>query len=336
MDLKSEAGRELFLRLASRSDVLIENFRPGTMSKLGLAPAVIKAANPRIVQCAITGFGVDGPRAASPGLDPIIQAMGGIMGLTGSAATPAMVGVPLTDLAAGLWSVIGILCALRGTADVHEVGTSLLGAATFFVLPRDQQLAVSGRRSLGRYGTEHVEFVPYAAYPTSDGEIYVAVVRDVEWQRLCRALGREDLLERAELATNAGRVERRQDVNRGLSATFTQRTCRSWIEALTAADVICGEVRELEDALRDPQLRSANPLQDVDHPTAGRLTLMGVPLSFDGAFSDIRRPPPRLGEHTREVIREVLEVGDAFVDGLARAGAVSEASPRDEQAAIGG
>jgi crotonobetainyl-CoA:carnitine CoA-transferase CaiB-like acyl-CoA transferase len=336
IDLKSDAGRDIFLRLAARSDVVVENFKPGTMDRLGLGPAVLKATNPGIVHCSITGFGADGPRATSPGLDPIIQALGGIMSLTGAAAAPAMVGVPLTDLAAGLWSVIGILCALRSDADVRQVGTSLLGAATFFVLPRDQQLAASQRRSLGRFGTEHVEFVPYAAFTTADGEIYVAVVRDNEWQRLCRAIGREDLLERADLATNAGRVRQRQDVNNELSATFRKRTCQVWIEALTVADVICGEVRELEDALADPQLMSANPFHDVVHPTAGPLRLMGVPLAFDGAFPDIRRPPPRLGEQSREVIRELLDVSDELVDDLVQAGAISETASRDERAPIGG
>ena len=282
LNLKSEEGRELFRRLAARSDVLIENFRAGEMDAMGLGYEALATLNPRLVFCSITGYGQTGPWKDRPAYDLALQAEAGWMSITGEAgAAPVRVGVAVIDLLAAHTAVQRILSALLDRSETgrgKRIDVSMLECATDSLTYMAQNVRATGV-SPGRMGSRHPSIAPYQAFPTCDGYIVVAGGSQAIWERLCRAIGRPALLEDPRFADNAKRIEHRVALEGALNAAFASRSAAKWAQILQAADVPASPVNDLATALALPPLQ-ARPASS-------------------------HRPPPRLGEHSDEILREL-------------------------------
>jgi crotonobetainyl-CoA:carnitine CoA-transferase CaiB-like acyl-CoA transferase len=303
IDLKRTEGRALALELCSRADVVLENFRPGAAERLGLDVAAIRARNRGVVYCSITGFGSREPRDR-PGYDFVVQAESGLMAVTGEPeGSPAKVGVALVDVLTGLQAAVAILAALRrrattGVGDRIEV--SLLDSAFSALVNVAQNALVTGREP-ERYGNAHASIVPYQPFRATDGWIAVAAANDGLFARLCDTLGLAELAEDDRFATNATRVRNRAVLLPLLEEAFATRPADEWVIALGAAGVPAGKIRGVLEALRS----AAPATVRVTHPTAGELELVAPPFAFESGPLQPPAPPPLLGQHTREVLREV-------------------------------
>jgi crotonobetainyl-CoA:carnitine CoA-transferase CaiB-like acyl-CoA transferase len=322
IDLKQPEGLAIVLDLCAAADVVIENFRPGAAARLGIDAAAVHARNPRVVYCSITGFGRREP-AERAGYDFIVQAESGLMAITGEPdGPPTKVGVALVDVLTGLNAAVAIVAALwrrgrRGTGKQIEV--SLLDSALAGLVNVAQSALVTGEEP-SRYGNAHPSIVPYQPFETSDGWIAVAAANDGLFARLCDAVGRPELARDDRFATNAARVQSREDLLPLLEETFRSRTADDWVAALDAAGVPVGKIRGALEAVR-----SAEPVTvRVDHPTAGMLELVGPPFALENAALRPPEPPPLLGQHTREVLAEV-GVDDERLAALEQSGVVATA-----------
>lgn len=307
LDLKNAEHREAARALIRRADVVIANFRPGVADRLGLAYDELAAENPGLVQCAITGFGSGREPAGRPGYDFVLQAESGLMSITGEpGGPPAKVGVALVDVLCGLNAASGILAALLRRASTgagERIEVSLLDAG-LAALVNVAQAALSTGAEAVRHGNAHPSIVPYEPFETSDGWLAVAAPNQRLWAGLCEVLGLEELAGDPRFATNDARVRRREDLVPLLAGALRERTADDWLERLTARGVPAGKVRGVREAFEAAAAAGEPATVDVEHPTAGRLPLVRSPLRL--ATSPIRptSPPPRLGEHTDQVLRE--------------------------------
>jgi crotonobetainyl-CoA:carnitine CoA-transferase CaiB-like acyl-CoA transferase len=308
LDLHATAGRDALARLLSRSDVLIENFRPGAFAESGFDDARLERVNHGLVHLAITGYGTDGPLADRPGYDFIVQARSGLMSITGApdeeGGAPTKVGVAITDLTAGMLGTVAVLAALRERDSPagrgQRIDLSLIGSTLSWLANQGANYLVGGAVP-GRLGNAHPNITPYETFATRDGVIAVAVGSEAQWRRFCGVLDLTGLAAEAPFATNATRVANRVALRAVLEPVLSQRTTGAWLELLTAADVPCGPINSVDEAFEDPELPpSARPVA-VDHPTAGTLRLPGMPFALSSTPTSVRRPPPLLGEHTEEV-----------------------------------
>jgi CoA:oxalate CoA-transferase len=308
IDLKAEGGRAVFLRLAAAADVVLENFRPGTAERLGIDYATLRAPNPRLIYCSISGFDPEGPDRDRPALDPVVQAVTGIMSLTGTPETgPLRTGVALADYSTPLLAAVGILGALvarQATEAGQKIDLSMFDATLFSAIPREGYCFALGRTP-ERLGNEHYQLAPYNVYLTRDDRPLL-VVAHVEkfWRLLCKAVEAEDLAEDSRFRTNADRLTHREALNQRLAARFRERTLAEWSRRLAEVGILFAPVRDLAEVLADPQVRAAGMVVELDHPTAGRVRLLGSPLRFSASPVQIRRPPPLLGQHTDAILRE--------------------------------
>lgn len=288
-------------RLAAQADVVIENFKRGTLAKFGLDAPSLRAANPRLVHCSITGFG-PGPDAQKPGYDFLIQARGGVMGITGSAdGSPTKVGVAVADMVCGLYAANAILAALyrrEQTGEGTQLEIPLFESQLAWLANRGQEYLVSGEDK-GRLGNAHPSIVPYQTFETADQPIAVAVGNDGQFRALCGVLG-VGFADDERFATNPARVRHREHLVPLLQAEFSRAAATAWIPRIQAAGVPCGPVNRLEDVFRDPHLLASGMLQEVAHPTAGLVRMLASPLLVAGQRPPIQRPPPRHGEHAAE------------------------------------
>ena len=302
VDLKTPEGLEKIRELAAGADVVIENMRRGTLAKLGLGYEVLKEVNPGLIYCSITGFG-PGPDEARPGYDFLVQARGGIMGITGFPdGDPVKVGVAIADIVCGLHASTAILAALhrRAASEAGEgarIEVPLFETQLGWLANRAQEYLVSGEDK-GRMGNAHPSIVPYQTFRASDKPIAVAVGNDAQFANLCRALGREDLATDKRYATNPDRVANRQELVATLQEEFSKGTADEWVEKVREAGVPCGPVNTLADVFSDEHVLGCGILQDVEHPAAGALKMLASPILVDGERLPIRRPPPTLGQHT--------------------------------------
>jgi crotonobetainyl-CoA:carnitine CoA-transferase CaiB-like acyl-CoA transferase len=305
VDLKDPEGLERVRRLAAGADVVIENMRRGALEKMGLGYEDLKDLNPGLVYCSITGFG-PGKDEERPGYDFLIQARAGIMGITGFPepdGEPTKVGVAIADIVCGLHAATAILAALRRretTSEGARVEVPLFESTLSWLANRGQEYLVSGEDK-GRMGNGHPTIVPYQTFDASDKQIAVAVGNDAQFERLCEAIGREDLARDERYATNPDRVANREELVEVLQQAFSERTADYWVEKIRGVGVPCGPVNTLAEALADEHLTSTDMLQDVEHPLAGTLRMLASPVLVDGERPPVRRPPPTLGEHTEEV-----------------------------------
>jgi formyl-CoA transferase len=309
LNLKDSEGRHLLLRLVERADVLVENFKVGTMERLGLGYETLRKLNPGLVYCSITGFGPDGPYKDRPGYDFIVQAMGGIMSVTGEPdGQPMKVGVAIVDITTGMFAAYAIVAALRHrdrTGLGQRIDVSLLESQVAWLANVASNYLVSGEVPR-RYGNAHPNIVPYQTFTTADGWIAVAVGNDRQFARLCSALGLPELAEDPRFATNPARVQNREQLVTLLEEIFLTRDTSHWYELLLEADIPVGPINTVDKVLSDPQVLARGMVQEVPHPTAGTVKLVGPPYKLSQTPARVRSHPPLLGEHTAEVLEGLL------------------------------
>lgn len=302
LDLKAPEGRALLLRIVGQCDVLLENFRPGVMDKLGLPLATLKAANPRLVTCAISGFGQTGAWREKPAFDIITQALSGAMSINGDpAGPPQRLGLPMGDIAGGLWAAIGVLAALRhrdATGEALAVDYSLLDGLVSLLGYLSQLYFLTGE-SPPSAGNGHHSISPYGSYAVKDGAIVVAAMTPTFFGNFCRAVGRAELLADDRFATVAARKANLPALEAIVREVMATRTRAEWLELLEAADVPCAPVASVGEALEQDVLRERGLLQTITTAAGTQLRVVGSPLHFAGAFEGARHaPPPEHGAHT--------------------------------------
>ncbi len=308
VDLKTEAGRAIARQLAQSCDVLVENFRPGTASRLGLGYDELSALNPRIIYASISGFGQTGPYRSEPGYDAIAQALGGLMSVTGEAdGEPVRVGNSAADIGAGMWAAIGILAALhaRATSGRGEwIDISLLDGQIAWLTYLAGGYFASGEVPR-RYGSAHPTIVPYQALRTADGHLMVAVGNDTLWQRFAPLLGLDALVDDPRFATNPDRIVNRAELIPLIEAALATRSSAEWADLLAGVGIPAGAINDVSAALEHPQVTARDMVLTADHPTAGPLRMVGSPIKLARHVTTVRRPPPTLGQHTEEVLSEL-------------------------------
>ncbi len=325
LDLKDPRGQEVFRALAARADILVENYRPGAMDALSLGYAELHRLNPGLVYASISGFGATGPYSSRGGFDLVAQGMSGIMSVTGEPGrAPAKCGVPLTDLAAGLLALQAILAAhihrLR-TGEGQRVDTSLLEAGIALSIWESAQY-FSGGGIPEPMGSAHRMFGPYQAIRCADGYVTLGAANKRTWERLAQALGRPDLVDRPEYAEAEDRVRNRRRLAEEIEAITARQPRAHWMQVLEDAGVPCGPILDYEEVFADPHVRERGMVQEMDHPEGGRVRVVGPAVKLSETPARLRRPSPRLGEHTAEVLREI-GYSDAEIQDLAARGAVA-------------
>ncbi|MCC6382019.1 MAG: CoA transferase [Dehalococcoidia bacterium] len=334
IDLRKAEGRDLFLRLTERADVVMENFTPGTMDRLGIGYEAVRRRNPRVVFASTSGFGQTGPYRDRPALDVIVQAMGGIMSITGEpGGPPVRPGASYGDISAGLFTAVAILAAL------HERERSGLGQA-IDVSMLDCQVAVL-ENAFMRYfvtghppeplGTRHPSAAPFQAFPTADGHLVIALAfgEENQWHLLCGALGLVDLIDDERFTTGPKRTANHAALEPLLSAAFRTKTAGEWLTELEALGIPCGPVNGIAQAATDPQLQARGMFQDVSHPRAGTIRLANTPIRLSRSDSGIQGPPPDMGADTGPVLHDLLALDPAAVAALEARGIVATSGGPD-------
>ncbi len=309
IDIARPEGQALVRELAAQSDVVLENFKAGGLARYGLDYASLSAVSPRLIHCAITGFGQDGPYAHKPGYDVLIQAMGGLMSVTGEPdGPPQKAGVALADVMTALYAVIGIQAALahrERTGAGQFIDLALMDVQAAALVNQAMNYLVSGTPPT-RMGNAHPNIVPYQAFRAADGHFILTVGNDDQFARLCDAIGRADLAADARFATNAARVDNREVLIPILAGIFAEGTTAHWLDAIGAAGVPCGPINDLAGVFADPQVRHREMATAVPDSAGRAVPTLGSPLKLSGTPGTPRTAPPALGEHTDAVLRDRL------------------------------
>jgi crotonobetainyl-CoA:carnitine CoA-transferase CaiB-like acyl-CoA transferase len=309
VDLSTSDGQTIIRELAARCDVLVENFRPGTMEKLGLGCDALRAINPRLIYCAISGFGRSGPDKERAGVDVIVEGVGGLMSITGEPdGPPVKVGVAIIDVATALHAHGALIAALferERTGQGRRLDFSLLEVQIATLINIGSDYLIGGVVPK-RWGSAHTSIVPYQAFEASDGYVVVGAINESLWARFCEAMEQPQLLDDPRFATNRLRGEHRAELLGVVQPIFQKLPRGEWLDRFRARGIPCGPINTLDEVYRDPQVKHLGIVQEVDHPSAGRIKLAGSPIRADDSQLPVRLPPPRLGEHTEEVLREVL------------------------------
>jgi formyl-CoA transferase/CoA:oxalate CoA-transferase len=308
LDFKTADGRDLLDRLIARADVLVENFRPGTLDRVGLSCETVQARHPRLVYASISGFGQSGPRREQAGYDAVMQAEAGLMSITGAAdGPPFRLGVAIVDLVAGLFAVQGILLALYArerSGRGQRVDVSLFDSAIALLSYQASAWLNSSVRPQ-RMGNRHPTIAPYDTMPASDGEFFLAVGNDDQFRRLCCVLGMAAIADDSRYATNPARVANSDELREILAGILRTRPRSEWIARLTIEGVPCGAVRDVPEVLADPQVEPRRMIEAVEHAAAGLVKVLGIPVKLSDTPGSVRTPPPALGQHTESVLREI-------------------------------
>ncbi|MGB0747688.1 MAG: CaiB/BaiF CoA transferase family protein [Magnetospiraceae bacterium] len=325
IDLKSAEGAALARNLAGKSDVVVENFRPGVMEKLGLGYDSLKASNPALVYCAISGFGADGPLRDNPSFDLVAQALSGIMSINCEPGeTPTKLGLPLGDLAGGIFGVFGVLGALHAAQKTGigcKVDISMLDSLLGMLGYLSQLYFVTGKTPQP-VGSGHPNIVPYRSFETADGHVIVACLTERFWGNLARALGQPDLIDDPRFQTAAARSANRDALNAIIADTMKTADTETWVEKLTRHDVPHAPLMSVAEALDSVNTKARGMVRTVVHPIAGDVKVVGNPVRQDGVAPPQPTPPPLLGQDTKAVLEEVLGKDRAEIDRLLAAGVI--------------
>jgi len=329
IDFERPEGRDLVLRLAETSDVLIENYKVGGLRKYGLDWEAVRKVNPRLVYCSITGFGQTGPYAQCAGYDFIVQGMGGLMSVTGMPAgtpggEPVKVGVAVADLFTGMYATVAILAALAHrdrTGEGQHIDLALLDAQVAMMSSQAMNYLVGGRVP-GRQGNGHPNIVPYQALPASDGQIILAIGNDGQFARFCEIAGRPDLAKDPRFATNPARVANREALIGILEGITRTRSAKAWVDSLSNAGVPCGPINDLAGVFADPQVQARGMRRDLPHPVAGTVPTVANPIRYSATPIVHDKAPPLLGADTDEVLAGRLGLTEDQIAALRGAGVV--------------
>ena len=329
LDISRPEGQRIAKALAAKSDVLIENYKVGTLARYGLGYEDIREANPGIVYCSVTGYGQDGPLASRPGYDFVFQGMGGLMSITGErdalpGGGPQKVGIAVTDVLTGMYASLAITAALtareRNGVGQH-IDAALLDTIVAFGANQILSYWCSGQVP-PRAGNAHPNIVPYEAFPTSDGHIILAVGNDSQFASFCRVAGRPELVDDARFRNNPDRVKNRDILVPIVRDIMRARTKQEWIDALEAAGVPCGAINNYAEVFEDEQVKHRGLRVDIPHPLLGTVPTVASPMRFSGTPVTYDTPPPLLGQHTEEVLTGILGLGEAEIERLRALGIV--------------
>jgi crotonobetainyl-CoA:carnitine CoA-transferase CaiB-like acyl-CoA transferase len=327
IDLKQPRGREILLRMVRDADVLTENYRRGTLEKLGLGYDVLSKANPGLIYCAVSGYGRDGPYGDKGGFDLIAQGFSGLMSITGEpGGPPAKTGNSVADINAGILAVVGILAAYahkQRTGEGQVVDTSLMEAALQQTYWHAAMWFATGQ-SAGPTGSAHLLTAPYQAFHAKDGWINIGGANQSNWERIAEVLGHPEWRDDPRFRTNAGRMQHLAALTDAMNAVLVTRTKTEWIDAFDRAGVPVGPVNTIGEALSHPQTLARGMVVDLEHPVAGSTKALGCPVHFSATPTSVTRHAPLLGEHTREILRE-FGYDDPAIDALAADGVVAMA-----------
>lgn len=335
LDLKAPAARNVIATLLDRADVLVENFRPGTMDRLGLGYETLSTTYPRLVYCSISGFGQSGPRRDEPGYDAVMQGEGGLMSITGARdGPPFRLGVAISDIVTGMFAAQGIAMALLARVRSgygQRVDIGMLDS-TAALLTYQAAIYFATGRTPTRMGNRHPTIVPYETFAASDGEFVIAVGNDEQWRRFCRVINAGGLADDERFATNQKRVAHYDELRPLLAALLELRGRGEWVSELKAAGIPCGSVRNIAEVLADPQLDARQMVETVDHLTAGAVQLLGVPIKLSASPGAVRTAPPALGQHTDDILREDCALSSGDIAALRASGAIGHAPNAEPRA----
>ncbi|HEV7457116.1 MAG TPA: CaiB/BaiF CoA-transferase family protein [Roseococcus sp.] len=319
VDIAKPEGQAVIHKLLEHCDILAENFKVGALAKYGLGWEQLKEKYPRLIYCSITGFGQTGPYAPRPGYDALIQAMGGVMSLTGEPnGSPQKVGVPVADLFAGLYGCIGILAALNhrhATGQGQQIDIGMLDTHVAWLANQGMNYIATGENP-PRLGNQHPNISPYQEFPTKDGYMILAVGNDPTFERFCKAFGQEALLADERFATNPQRVANRDLVTQTLTPLTKSKTTSEWVEALEALKIACGPINTLEQVFADPHVQARGMRVKMPHASGQEIEVIANPVKLSATPPDYRVPPPVLGQHTAQVLTGMLGMSEAEVAAL--------------------
>ena len=319
LNLKAPKAQDIFRQLVKKADVVLENYRPGTMEKFGLGYEALQQVNPRIIYAACSGFGHSGPYMEKPAYDVIVQGIGGIMSITGQeGGEPTRVGASVGDITAGLFTVIGLVTALY-TRSITGLGQKV------DVAMLDCQVAIL-ENAIARYqvtgiipqpiGNRHPSITPFEAFAAEDGYIIIAVGNDRMWAKFCQLIDREDLIADERFATNAQRTINQKQLKAILDGIFFSKTVAAWIDILDSVGIPCGPINTVDRVLADPQVKQRDMIVDIEHPVAGHLKMPGLPIKLSATPGAVEKPAPLLGQHTTQILQEMLGMSEAQVAAL--------------------
>ena len=305
LDIAKPEGQAIVHKLLAECDILVENFKVGALAKYGLGWENLRERYPRLIYCSITGFGQTGPYAPRPGYDALIQAMGGVMSLTGEIeGEPQKVGIPVADLFAGLYGCIGVLAAVNHrntTGQGQRIDIGMLDTHVAWLANQGMNYLATGENP-PRLGNQHPNIVPYQVFPSKDGYIVLSVGNDPTFERFCKLVGQEALLADPRFATNAARVANRQLVTDTLTPVMRSRGTKEWVEVLEAAKIGCGPINTLKDVFDDPQVKAREVVVEMDHASGERVQVIANPVRLSATPPSYRSAAPVLGQHTEEVL----------------------------------
>jgi len=327
VDLQTEKGKELFLKLVRKVDVIVENFVPGTMKRLGLDYDIVKEYNPRIIYASLSGFGQSGPHAQNRALDVIIQAAGGLMSITGETdGPPIKPGASIGDLTAGLFTTIGILSALHEREKSGEgqyIDISMLDCQLSILENAFARYFATGEIPK-RLGTRHAVYTPFQAFETRDGYIVIAMVGGArnQWPLFCAIIGHLELMDDERYQTGAARTEHYDELAPILNEVLKSKTTDEWIKELSEVGIPCGPINNIAEAAADPQVEHRNMIIDVPHPRLGKVKMINTPVKLSRTPGYVDGPAPELGQDTREILTDLLDLADEEIDDLKESGVI--------------